>query len=185
VDHLLLPLDPPHIEAVERVAEVVSTAAHLDPAPGPAPHITLLAYDGLPRDDVERVLRPIVTRTAPFQVNAHGYGLFTGGRPQDLCLFVTVARCAPLERGHSTVFHAMEHAGARVSGADRPSSWLPHVTVVDRGLDACTLGVAVASLAGRGHPRWHIPIDCVVLAGGRQDRSGDHVVLPFGVPAPD
>ena len=185
MDHLLLPLDPAHVEAVELLADALSTVAHLDPGPGPPPHITLLAYDNLSRDDVERLVRPILIRTAPFKVNAHGYGLFTGGRPEDLSINVPVARGAPLHRLHDRVFHAMEDAGAHVVGADHPASWLPHITVVDRHLDPCTLALAVSFLAGRGHPRWHLPIDRVVLAGGREAPGDDHLVLPFGLPAPD
>jgi 2'-5' RNA ligase len=180
VDHLLLPLDPPHARAVDLLADAVAAAVGFDPGHRPSPHITLLAFDGVPRDRAEELVRPILARTEPFEVHAHGYGLFTGTRPKDLSIHVPVARCTALDDLHRRAYTALHDAGARIEGAGLPVTWLPHVTVVDHGLDACSLALALAWLAGRGHPRWHVPIDRVVLTGGRTEPGGPHLVIPFG-----
>lgn len=181
MDHLVIPLDEPHARVLGELAGQLLAGAELDAAGLlPTPHLTLLAFRGLDWAAAEAALAPLAAATAPFTVHAHGYGFFAAAEPAGLSLHVPVVRGARLDRLHRQACAALRCAGAEVAGWTDPEVWTPHLTVLDRGLDAERLGRAVAWLARRHHPSWRIPVDRLELTGGWPQREHPGLVLPLG-----
>lgn len=181
MDHLVIPLDEPHAEALARLARQLERGAGLrglvEP---PVPHVTVVAYRGLDRAAALGALAPVAATSTPFHLHAHAYGFFTSGAPADLSLHIPVVRGPQLERLHRRVCAALRCAGAEVAGWTTPETWAPHVTLLDRGLDGDRLGRATAWLARRHHPSWRVPVDRVEVTGGWLDRWAAGSVLPLG-----
>jgi len=183
MDHLVIPLDPDHVDALQELVERAAAAAELDPLPSPLnPHVTLMAYTGLSPADVSAAIEPVAASTAPFTIHAHGYGFFTGSEPSDISLHVPVVRCGPLDALHRHLCSALRDAGGEVATWSAREMWSPHITLLDRQLDAARLGRATARLAQRHHPSWHIPVDRVALTGGWPERDRCDAVLTLGAP---
>jgi 2'-5' RNA ligase len=181
VDHVVIPLDADHAAALEElVAGVAAAAGTLLPMGRSEPHITLLAHQGLPADQVAAAVAPVAGAVRPFSVHAHGYGLFTGDEASDLSLHVPVVRDRQLDGLHRALASALTEAGAEVAGWSAPGWWSPHVTLLDRELDPAALGRAVAWLAQRHHPSWRIPVERVALTGGWRERSRPEVTFALG-----
>ena len=186
MDHIVIPVGPDHRKAVAALAAGAASAAGLGTPPnGPAPHVSLLAYDHLARHEAEQAIEETVRATPPFLVHAHGYGFFTGDNPANLTLHVPVVRAPALDRLHARLWAQLRGAGADVAPWSAPDLWTPHLTILDRALDPPSLGAAAAWLARRHHPSWSIPVDRVVLTGGWPDRSGRVMALGGEPPAAD
>jgi hypothetical protein len=132
----------------------------------PSPTSRCSVYTGLSGADIVPRIERIVAATRPFVFHAHGYGFFSGDDPSDLCLHVPVVRSPPLDLLHQALHSALSGAGANVERWSDPDIWSPHITLLDRYLDAAGLGLAAAWLARRHHPSWDIVADQVVLTGG-------------------
>ncbi len=179
MDHLVIPLDRDHTQALTELVRATAMAAGLaDTAEVPCPHVTLIAHGGLPPDAV-RAVTDVVTGTTPFAIHAHGYGFFTGDDPSDLSLHVPVVRTAPLDDLHRRLCDALHGTGTQTAPWSEPELWSPHITMLDRGLDPTSLGTAAAWLAQRHHPRWCIPVDRIALTGGWSERQRPSAVLCF------
>lgn len=181
MDHLVIPLDDAHAEAASRLGQSAAEAAGLDEGvERPAPHITVLAYQGLSAAAAGDVVAEVAARTAPFLVHAHGYGFFAGDGPFELSLYVPVARNPPLAALHLDLCEALARAGAEVAGWSTPDAWLPHITLLDRCMEADVLARAVARLAERHHPSWRVAVDRVALTGGWPERGRAEVIRLTG-----
>lgn len=184
MDHLVLPLDLPHVQAFEELVAGVAAAAGVPPAARPSrPHITLIAYDGLDRALVPSVVAPVVEATLPFTIHAHGYGCFTGPEPSDLSLHVPVVRSDPLNALHGGLCAALREASAEIAGWSTPDMWSPHITLLDRDLDPTRLGRAATWLAERHHPSWRILVDRIAASGGWPERHQPDLTIRLGGPA--
>lgn len=182
MDHLVIPLDSDHVHTLAELVEGVAAAAGLAPPPSSVqPHITLVAYSRLTRASASTAIEPVITGMDPFTIHAHGYGLFTGADSSDLSLHVPVVGGGPLDVLHRELCAALRHAGAEIAGWSEPEWWSPHITLLDRELDAARLGNAVTWLAGRHHPSWRIPVDRVALCGGWAERDRPCAALPFRI----
>ena len=180
MDHVVIPLRRDHVGALATLAEGVASAAGVARSTvRPNPHVTLVAYTGLARAAALVAVEAAVADSGPFVLYAHGYGFFTGDDPQELSLHVPVVRNGPLDALHRDVCDGLHRAGAIVAGWSESALWSPHITLLDRGLDAAGLGAAAAWLAHRHHPSWHVPVDRVLLTGGWTEREegGDLVAL--------
>lgn len=180
MDHLVIPLDRDHTEALAELVRGVTTGVGDLTFDLPEPHITLVAHSGLEADAARDAIAPVVAATRPFTVHAHGYGFFTGSEPSALSLHVPVARAPALDKLHRRLSAALRRAGAEVAAWSGPVMWSPHITLLDRCLDPERLGRAAAWLAGRHHPSWQISVDRVALVGGWPDRDQPGEVVRFG-----
>lgn len=180
VDHIVIPLGRDHLGAMETLAAGAAGAAGMGYTPGASGgHVTLLAYEGLGRDDARRAIEAVVSTTVPFSLHAHGYGFFTGDDPPDLSLHVQVVRTAVVDTFHARLWVAITRAGADVAKWCAPDLWSPHITLLDRALDPHRLGAAAGWLARRHHPSWTIAVDRVAVTGGwpEHQQAGDVLVL--------
>ncbi|SRR6266508_5261254 len=119
MDHLVIPLDRDHTQALTELVRATAMAAGLaDTAEVPFPHVTLIAHGGLPPDAV-RAVTDVVTGTTPFAIHAHGYGFFTGDDPSDLSLHVPVVRTAPLDDLHRRLCDALHGTGTQTGPVER------------------------------------------------------------------
>ena len=167
VDHIVIPLDRDHFQAMEVLATGAAAAAGVTRSPrASGGHVTMLAYQGLDRPAVRRAIEGVVSTTGPFSLHAHGYGFFTGDDPPDLSLHVPVVRTAVLDTFHARLWVALRRAGAEVAKWCLPDLWSPHITLLDRALNPESLGAAAGWLARRHHPSWSITVDRVALTGG-------------------
>jgi 2'-5' RNA ligase len=181
VDHVVVPLDRDHEDALDELIEGIRTAAGMVPAPARShPHITLITHQGLPVDQVAAAIAPVVTAAPPFTVHAHGYGIFTGPSSSELSLHVPIVSDRRLNALHRELCSALRHAGAEIAGWTEPDRWTPHVTLVDRDLDPARLGRAAAWLAPRHHPSWNIPVREVSLIGPRAEWRRIDGSFPLG-----
>lgn len=169
MDHVVIPLDGSHVQAVERVA----AAAGARSAGRPRPHITVVAHQGLASGAAHAVVVGVVRDLAPFVVHAHGYGLFTGAGEGNRSLHVPVVRTDALNELHRRVVAAVERAGGVVASWCHPDRWSPHITVLDGVSDGAHLAAAVAALAERHHPSWELLVDGLESWGAEDRRPSD------------
>jgi 2'-5' RNA ligase len=169
VQHLIVPLDPDHVQAVAAVATEVAEAAGADLGPPVCPHVTVVAFTGVDPEAARRAIEWALAGAEPFEMRAHGYGVFAQSGDFGPSLNVPVVRNGPLDTLHRAVHRALVEAGAEVAGWTLPDTWSPHITLTDRALDTAGVGAAVSSLAAHRHPSWHIPVDRVLLVGGWSD----------------
>lgn len=180
MDHVVIPVGPDHRRAIDSLAAGAAAAAGVaPPAGGSDRHISLLAYEGLARDQAAPALLAAARHLGPLMVHAHGYGFFTGEQPSALTLHVPVVRGPALDLLHARLWAALGDAGAEIAPWSAPDLWSPHLTLLDRTLDPHTLGAAAAWLARRYHPSWNIPVDGILLTGGWPDTGG--VPIPLGI----
>lgn len=181
MDHVVIPLDEDHVRAAAHLVEGIAAAAGLGTAPDRTrPHVTLLAYTGGDPAEVLTAVQAVAAATEPFVLRAHGYGFFSGGGPADLSLHVPVVRAPALDALHRDLCSELGRAGAEVAGWCTPALWTPHVTLVDRGLDAAGLGEGAAWLARRHHPSWHVRVERLGLTGGRVAREQGMALVALG-----
>jgi 2'-5' RNA ligase len=167
VQHLIVPLDPDHVHAVAALAAEAAEAAGLpDLGPPACPHVTVVAFTGIEPAAARRVIESVLAGVRSFEMRAHGYGVFARSGDSGPSLNVQVVRGSALDELHALVHDALAEVGAEVAGWTLPDTWSPHITLTDRALHTAALGRAVAVLAGRRHPSWHIPVDRVLLVGG-------------------
>jgi 2'-5' RNA ligase len=149
-------------------------------AKGPTGHLTVVAYEGLDRDVATEILQCAAISCPPFFLRAHGYGFFVG-ELGDASLHIPVVRDESLNGLHASVRSALAGAGATLAGWTEPDLWSPHITVVEGGLGADALAVAVAALARRHHPSWRMPVRGLEIVGGRHEAAGTrHAVTLAG-----
>ncbi len=176
MDHVVLPLDEDHVEAV---AALVDEAAAMEVPTGEwsAPHVTLVAYEGVPRSVALKAITVGVAGTPPFALRAHGYGVFGSTGDGGLNLHVPVVRGRELDVLHEQVRDALLGVGAEVAGWTEPDVWSPHITLLDGDLDALDVAAGIACLAAHHHPSWHVPVDRLEVWGGwpERNRPGDEV----------
>jgi 2'-5' RNA ligase len=178
VQHLIVPLDPDHVEAVAAVAaEVAEATALADLGPPVCPHVTVVAFTGIDRDAARRAIEWALAGAEPFEMRAHGYGVFARSGEFGPSLNVPVVRSGALDTLHRAAYRALIDVGAEVAGWTAPDTWSPHITVTDRALDVDGVGAAVASLSGHRHPSWHIPVDRVLLVGGWSDPIDERAAI--------
>jgi 2'-5' RNA ligase len=184
VDHLVIPLDRDHIQALAALACGVAAAANVGVAAACVdPHVTVVAYTGLSRKKARASIENVAGETEPFVLHAHGYGFFTGDEFSELSLHVPVVRTGALDAVHRRFRAALQRGGAAIAGWSEPELWSPHITLLDRGLDPTSLAATIGWLAHRRHPSWRIPVDRVVVTGGRRDRVRPGDIVPFGASA--
>jgi 2'-5' RNA ligase len=172
VQHVVAPLDPDHRRVAQALAgEALEAAGASGCPPLRPPHLTLVSYEGLAPAAAVAAVRTVAAAAAPIVVRAHGYGIFAGDVPSELCLFVPVVRDADLDGLQRRLRTALEAAGATVDGQSRPAVWTPHVTLLDRCLDPSRLAHAMERLAQRPHPSWNVLLDRIEIRG---------TALPFG-----
>lgn len=179
VDHLLLPLDDTHEEAIGRVVDGLAEVVGTDLRSAWCPHLTLVSYARLPPDEAAGAIAWVAAATAPPSLHAHGYGFFAGHDPVELSLHVPVVRTRALDDLHRSLFDALIEAGAEVAGWCTPDVWSPHLTLVDRSLTPESLGAAVSWLARRPHPSWRLTADAVAVSAGWRERDRPMVRLPL------
>jgi 2'-5' RNA ligase len=177
VDHVAIPVTGDHEASVRALAEIAAAAG--SGAVCRHPHVTLLAHTGADRSSVRAALEPVISALSPFVVHAHGYGFFVGHDPDEASLHVPVVRSPALDRLQAALAAALERAGASIAGWTDPEHWSPHITLLTDGLTPDELGAAVARVAGRHHPSWHIPVTQIVLTGGRPAGAGQSVAIPL------
>jgi hypothetical protein len=167
VDHIVIPLGRDHLGAMETLAAGAAGAAGMGYTPGASGR------------HARRAIEAVVSTTVPFSLHAHGYGFFTGDDPPDLSLHVQVVRTAVVDTFHARLWVAITRAGADVAKWCAPDLWSPHITLLDRALDAHRLGAAAGWLARRHHPSWTIAVDRVAVTGGwpEHQQAGDVLVL--------
>jgi 2'-5' RNA ligase superfamily len=183
VDHVVVPLSRDHAAALDPLVAGAAAAAGIG-RPSALPHVTLLAYTGVPRRRAGAELGAVVAATPPFVLHAHGYGFFSGQEPGDLSLHVPVVRSPEVEAVQHAVWVGLRDAGADVARWTDPDLWSPHITILERDLDADRLASATAWLARRHHPHWSIPVDRLLLLPGRRDADRDPASFPLsGRPA--
>jgi 2'-5' RNA ligase len=182
VDHVVVPLDASHRDALAALGATAAAAADLDPAQHcPRPHITLVAFSP-PADSttLEQVVSSVASKASPFTVHAHGFGFFCGDHQADVNLHVDVVRGRRLNILQRSLCAALRRAGAQIAPWCEPERWTPHVTLLDHGLDAHQLGDAAAWLSRHHHPSWTIPVDRLAITGGWDHRGDPGVDLPIG-----
>jgi 2'-5' RNA ligase len=175
--HVVAPLGPSHRHALLALLDE-ALVLHLLPdgqQPPWPPHITLVSFSGLPEQAATEALRPIAAGSRPLVARAHGYGLFTGSSPSELCLFVPVVRSTELDRLQRRFRGALEIAGATIAGQSRTEVWTPHVTLLDRCLAPSHLAEVVEHLARRPHPSWNLQLDRIIVGQTQLPLAGDAV----------
>lgn len=177
VDHVVVPLDRDHVVVVDELSRAAADAAGVARPEDRQPHVTLAAYAGLGQAAAQRAIATVVADVAPFAVHAHGYGFFAGDDDRRLNLHVPVVRDPRLDDLHERVVGALIHAGARIAGWTEAGTWTPHITLIDGGLDPPALGRAVTWLASHHHPSWQLPVDCVAVTGGWEQRAAGFVPI--------
>jgi 2'-5' RNA ligase superfamily protein len=180
--HLVIPLDADHAHAVAVLGRGAAAACGVAAAADANPHVTLLTYTGPTHEQAQASIQTVALATEPFWLHAHGYGFFTGDTPSELSLHVPVVRTAALDALHRGLRGALQRAGADIAPWSEPDLWSPHITLLDRGLDHASLGVAAGWLAHGRHPSWRIPVDRVAIVSGRRDQARPGPVVLFGVP---
>jgi 2'-5' RNA ligase len=167
VQHLIVPLDSDHVQAVASLAaEVAAAAGCADVGPPVCPHVTVVAFTGVDPEVARRAIEWGLAGAQPFEMRAHGYGVFAQSGEFGPSLNVPVVRNGPLDTLHRAVHQALVEVGAEVAGWTLPDTWSPHITLTDRALDTDGVGAAVSRLAGHRHPSWRLPVDRVLLVGG-------------------
>lgn len=171
MDHVVVPLDRDHVVAVAALAAEAAAAMGHPAQEGSEPHVTVVAFTGVARPEALAAVTAAVAELPPFVLRAHGFGVFARTGHSGLSLFVPVVRNGPLDALHAQVHGALLAAGAEVAGWTQPESWSPHITLLDRDLDATEVGAGITSLAARHHPSWHIPVDRLQMRGSWAERT--------------
>ena len=182
MDHVVVPLDASHRDALAALGAAVAAAVGLDLAQHcPRPHITLVALNGLADSTtLKRVVSSVASKAAPFTVHAHGFGFFCGDHQADVNLHVGVVRGRRLDDVQRSLCSALRRAGVTIAPWCEPERWTPHVTLLDHGLDARQLGDAAAWLSRHHHPSWNIPVHRLAITGGWDHRDEAAFDLPIG-----
>jgi hypothetical protein len=182
MDHVVVPLDEDHRRSTAAIASALCERIGGRAPPADVDrHITLVSFCGAQVPSVLAGLRATLPGVEPFVVRAHGYGFFRGDGDDGLSLHVPVVRSPPLELLHRRVHGALVSVGADIAGWTAPALWSPHITLLDRDLEPDGLATAVRWLASHHHPSWHVPVDRVLVVGGRRDgaaRRGELVLIP-------
>lgn len=171
MDHVVVPLDRDHIAAVDALATEAAAAMGVPPPERSQPHVTVVAFRGVVRSDALAAVTDAVAERAPFVMRAHGFGMFARTGHSGLSLHVPVVRGPSLDVLFGDVHRALVAVGAEVAGWTQPDTWSPHITLLDRGLEAPAVGAAVARLASHHHPSWHVPVDRVQVRGSWATRA--------------
>ena len=167
MQHLIVPLDSDHVRAVAALAAEVAEVAGLPDLHAPVrPHVTVVAFTGLSRAAARQAIEGALAGVDPFEIRAHGYGVFARSGRFGPSLNVPVVRSGSLDAVHGLAHRVLVEAGAAIAGWTAPETWSPHITLTDRALDSAGVGAAVAVLTERHHPSWHIPVDRLVVVGG-------------------
>jgi 2'-5' RNA ligase len=107
---------------------------------------------------INHALEAVAQTTSPFAVATAGVAAFTGAQP---ILYVPVVRTAELSFRQERLWDAIGDACTRAVDYYKPSNWVPHVTLAERGLEDESLSLAVRLFSQR---RLHWTIDIVNLA---------------------
>jgi 2'-5' RNA ligase len=182
VDHVVAPLDRDHIEAVEALVAEAADAMGIPNPERSQPHVTVVAFRGVTRPVALAALTAAVADLSPFVLRAHGFGIFARNGHSGLSLHVPVVRNEELDALHERVHRALVAEGAEVAGWSQRELWSPHITVLDRDLDAAQVGAGIERLASRHHPSWHVPVDGLQLRGSWHDRDQPSDEVPFSRP---
>lgn len=182
VDHVVAPLDRDHIEAVEALVVEAADAMGISSPERSQPHVTVVAFRGVARPAALAAVRAAVVDLSPFVLRAHGFGVFARNGHSGLSLHVPVVRNGELDALHERVHTALLAVGAEVAGWSQRELWSPHITVLDRDLDASQVGAGIERLASHHHPSWHVPVDRLQLRGSWVDRDQPSDEVPFSRP---
>lgn len=167
------------MEAVAALTAEAAAAMGLGMPERSEPHVTVVAFGGLSRSTALDAVTTAAGGMTPFVVRAHGFGVFARSGHSGLSLHVPVVRNPELDRLHAQVHEALVAVGAEVAGWSQRELWSPHITLLDRDLDATEVGAGIACLAARHHPSWHVPAERLELRGSWADRAQPNDEVPF------
>jgi 2'-5' RNA ligase len=137
-------LDPAPAQVVQNLWERLDAHCGLAGVKAaPLPHFSWLAADAYQTEPVEQVLAEISGRMQPFTIQAHGLGVFTGPKPVVYVVLVKDDRMMAL---HRILAEQVRPFAIVPSDYYDPPSWIPHVTLALREVDAERLGCAVADI---------------------------------------
>jgi 2'-5' RNA ligase len=185
VNYVVVPLDESHRRALIQLSTGAATASGLDDVHHcRRPHITLVAFEGVPRHDGYRALAHVAAAAVPFIVHASGFGFFCDDGPAGANLHLDVVRGRRLDTLQRAVCAALKRAGAEIAPWCEPERWTPHITLLDDGLAAAELGAVAAWLARRHHPSWNIPVDRFTVDLGSTARHRPELEFRLGLADP-
>ena len=106
---------------LERAFSIRATKAR-----APFPHLSYQGAAAYKQDQLQAALEDIAKETAPFEIETHGIGIFTGALP---VLYIPVVRSPALLQLHQRVWHALESIGTEITTIYGAEHWIPHITL--------------------------------------------------------
>jgi 2'-5' RNA ligase len=142
----------------------------------PLPHFSWQGADDYPVPEVERMLKGITRRMAPFKAQTAGLGLFTGPTP---VLYLALVKTARLMEVHRSLWETIGPLGDGVNSHYSPDAWMPHITIAYQDLGADNLACAVKNLIFKP-VELNIQVDQFALLYQNEEDTGVTGSFPFG-----
>lgn len=142
------------------------------------PHFSYHVADQYNLEKLEVVMRDAVKEIAPFKVETHGLGIFTGTDP---ILFVPIIRNPLLAYFHEQLW---ERVSATATGSRpyyHPDQWRPHITLTFRNVGHDKLAQIVQRLSQRSFT-WEIHIDKLAVLS-TNDKDHETLLVPMQMQA--
>lgn len=141
----------------------------------PVPHFSWHVAREYDREGLKEALQQFCQRTAPFQVQTAGLGIFTGEIP---VVYAALVKNRQLMDFHEQVWRISEaHAyGSRTYYA--PDAWMPHITLVFQDVCVENLECIGRKLFNRDF-YWQFSVNNLALIGQAEGAAGS---VAFRVP---
>jgi len=170
-------LDEQHDKLVEALwAELAERFGLRGVSVTPFPHCSYQVAEQYAVSALEGILREVAARTAPFQAQTTGLGIFTGAQP---VLYIPVVRSLELSLFHQALWQAISGIGAAINAYYHPDHWMPHITIGFPDLDRERLSGVISLLSERSFT-WNLTINNLALISDTGAPQEPHLRFNFG-----
>lgn len=154
-------LDGAHDRQVRELCAELAEALGLGPeALPPFPHFSYQIAPRYEAAEVAAVLGALARAQPPLTVTTAGVAVFPGAAP---VVYLPLVRTAALSALHARVWAALHPLAVDLPAYYHPDQWVPHITLVQAGLDAAGAAEAVRRLNAHAL-YWTIPVETLCFA---------------------
>lgn len=154
-------LDAAHDRQVRALCAELAEALGLGPeALPPFPHFSYQIAPRYAPAGVAEALGAVAQAQPPLTVTTAGVAVFPGAAP---VVYVPLVRTAALTALHAQVWAALRPLAVDPPAYYHPDQWVPHITLVQAGVDAAGAAEAVRRLNAHGL-YWTMPIETLCFA---------------------
>jgi 2'-5' RNA ligase len=162
-------LDAIHDEIVDELwRDMVADCTVINKHIPPLPHFSWQVFESCNYHQLNAVISEIAENTTPFIVRTSGLGVFTDGT---IVIYIALIKDEGLMRFQKMLWEATIDFTQNISPYYNPSSWTPHITLIN-GVNEDKNVICALDKLIKTNFVWEFPVDTLAIIGETHNDLG-------------